>query len=43
MPNSSANKIETLQRQLDLLEKGQDTLAAKNPHCFPIPWNLSPT
>ena len=35
-------QIETLQRQLDLLE-GRDTRPQRNPRCFPIPWNPSPT
>ena len=36
-------QIETLQRQLDLLEKGGTPWPQRNPRCFPIPWNPSPT
>ena len=44
-PNAEqpANRSKRCNGSLDLLEKGRDTLAAKKPRCFPIPWNPSPT
>ena len=43
MPNSSANRSKRCNgSSTDLLE-GRDTTARKNPRCFPIPWNPSPT